>query len=503
MINLSSFIAHHAASGPQRTAFVYGDRTVGYREFARDIGHVAGWLSQELGIGSGDVVALLMKNSAAFLELTFAISHLGAILLPLNYRLSGKEIAYILDNAGAKLILADEEFESRLDDQPRRVVLDATAQRGLRSLVDGCPAAPARSVAGSDTFRLMYTSGTTDRPKGVIHSYDNFYWKSMAHVHTLGISRETRLLTVQPLYHVGAFDLPGMAVLWAGGMICLHRDFDTLAALASIERHRLTGGTMVPVLTGSILSHPDRHRYDVSSLRWIVGGGEKTPESRIRAFHDYFPNARYIDAYGLTESCSGDTFMEAGMEIEKIGSAGRATLHVKIEIRDGDGSSLPARQEGEICLRGPKIAKGYWNDPERTAAAFDGSWFRTGDVGFLDEDGFLYLTDRKKDMLKSGGENIASSEVERVLYELPQVREAAVIGVPDERWGERPVAFLVLAPDASVSDEELNAHCRASLAGFKVPQTFIRRSDLPRNATGKILKRQLRLEWHERQSQTN
>jgi len=241
-----------------------------------------------------------------------------------------------------------------------------------------------------------------------------------------------------------------------------------------------------------LLACPERDRYDVSSLRWVCGGGEKTPESRIRAFSDYFRNARYIDAYGLTESCSGDTFMAAGREIEKIGSAGRATLHVEIQIRSVDGEILPPGRTGEICLRGPKITRGYWNDPEKTRASFHGDWFRTGDAGHLDADGFLYLTDRIKDMIISGGENIASSEIERVIYLLPQVRDAAVIGVPDDHWGERPVAIVALTPGAVLDLQALTAHCRAHLGGFKVPKELLLVAELPRNATGKVLKRELR-----------
>jgi fatty-acyl-CoA synthase len=187
--------------------------------------------------------------------------------------------------------------------------------------------------------------------------------------------------------------------------------------------------------------------------------------------------------------------MEPGREIEKIGSTGRALAHVEIEIRDEDGATLRPGEEGEICLRGPKVTKGYWFDPAKTEAAFFGDWFRTGDVGYLDAEGFLFLTDRKKDMIISGGENIASSEVERVIFELPEVREVAVIGVPDERWGERPVAFVVLEPGSTLALEALVAHCRSKLAGFKVPKDLILRQELPRNPSGKILKRALRDEF--------
>jgi acyl-CoA synthetase (AMP-forming)/AMP-acid ligase II len=343
-----------------------------------------------------------------------------------------------------------------------------------------------------DLFRLMYTSGTTDRPKGVMHTYSNFYWKCADHVAALGLGAADKLLVVGPLYHVGAFDLPGMAVLWVGGMLCIHRDFDPTSALASIASERLTGAWLAPVMLSSILTHPDRFRHDVASLRWVIGGGERTPEQRIRAFSEFFTEGRYIDGYGLTETCGGDTLMEEGREIEKIGSTGRVLAHVEIEIRDEEGRTLPPGETGEICLRGPKVTRGYWTDPEKTAASFFGDWFRSGDIGHLDAEGFLYLTDRKKDMIISGGENIASSEVERVVYQLPQIQEAAVIGVPDPRWGERPVAIVVFQPGQSLTFETLHQHCRQRLAGFKVPKALIVRTQLPRNPSGKILKRVLR-----------
>jgi fatty-acyl-CoA synthase len=347
----------------------------------------------------------------------------------------------------------------------------------------------------SDLMRLMYTSGTTDRPKGVMLSYDNIYWKSADQVLVLGLSRDTRLLVTGPLYHVGALDLPGIAVLWQGGLLSIQRNFDAEQALATIEADQLNAAWLAPVMTTAMLACPARERYDVSSLRWAIGGGERTPEARIRGFSEVFTNARYIDAYGLTETCGGDTFMEAGREIDKIGSTGRAIAHVEIEIRDDMGLALPAGESGEICLRGPKITKGYWKDPEKTAAAFFADdWFRSGDIGYLDADGFLFLTDRKKDIIISGGENIASSEVERVIYELPEVSEVAVIGVPDERWGERPVAVVALVAGASLDLADITAHCRGRLAAFKVPKQLIVRDSLPRNPSGKVLKRVLRAE---------
>ncbi|MFB9263890.1 AMP-binding protein [Bradyrhizobium erythrophlei] len=493
MINLSSFIAFHARRTPNRCALKYRGEDVSYASFDLQIRQAAGWLASR-GIGPGDVVAVLMKNSTAFLELVFATSHIGAVFLPINYRLAADEVGYIVGNSGARLLVADKELAAIATGGAPVVLLDEVAQSSIISLAPDIAPAPMHVRQPRDLMRLMYTSGTTDRPKGVMLTYENMYWKSADQTLVLGLNADTRLLVVGPLYHVGALDLPGIAVLWHGGMLCIHRHFEPEPALAAIEREKLTAAWFAPVMTTALLTCPNRERYDVSSLRWAIGGGEKTPEARIRTFSEYFTNARYIDAYGLTESCGGDTFMEPGREIEKIGSTGRAIAHVEIEIRDDDGRRLPAGQNGEICLRGPKVTQGYWKDPEKTASAFFGDWFRTGDIGYLDQDGFLYLTDRKKDMIISGGENIASSEVERVIYEMPEVREVAVIGLPDGRWGERPVAIVVLADGATLTLPALADHCRERLAGFKVPKQLIIRDSLPRNPSGKVLKRVLRAE---------
>jgi fatty-acyl-CoA synthase len=493
MINLSSVIAFHARRTPARCALTYRGEDISYAAFDHRIRRVAGWLASR-GIGAGVVVAVLMKNSAAFLELVFAASHIGAVFLPINYRLSADEVGYIVGHSGARLLVADEELAAIAVGDAPVVLLDETAQASATQLGPDTAPAPMHPRQPQDLMRLMYTSGTTDRPKGVMLSYQNMYWKSADQTLVLGLNADTRLLVVGPLYHVGALDLPGIAVLWHGGMLAIHRNFEPDTTLAAIERERLNAAWFAPVMTTALLTCPNRHRYDVSSLKWAIGGGEKTPEVRIRAFSELFRSARYIDAYGLTETVGGDTFMEAGREIEKIGSTGRAIAHVEIEIRDDRGNCLPPGEDGEICLRGPKITRGYWKDPDKTAAAFFGDWFRTGDIGHLDADGFLYLTDRKKDVIISGGENIASSEVERVIYELPEVREVAVVGVPDARWGERPVAIVVLAENAALDLVSLAEHCRSRLAGFKVPRELIIRDRLPRNPSGKVLKRVLRAE---------
>lgn len=495
MVNLSAAVLRWARAEPDRPALIYRDQRLGYGDLAARLAATAGRLRAR-GIGEGDIVALLMKNSAAFIELSLAVSHLGAVLLPINYRLGADEVAYIVGHAGVKLLCVDDELRPLAGDLGNVAVLDEAAQADSRRI--GPVAAPVSEPCvrrPEDLFRLMYTSGTTDRPKGVIHSYANYHWKCLDHIAVLGLHGAERLLVVGPLYHVGAFDLPGLAVLQMGGLLAVMREFDPEPTLALIERERLTSAWMAPVMLNRLLALPDRGRLDLSSLRWQIGGGERTPEGRIREFRSLFPNGRYIDGYGLTESCSGDTLMEAGREIEKIGSTGRALPHVELRVCDDDGRPLAAGEAGEICLRGPKVTAGYWRDAGKTAASFHaGGWFRTGDVGYVDAEGFLFLTDRKKDMIISGGENIASSEVERVLYQLPEVLEAAAVGLPDAQWGERVAAVVVLRPGASLTLEEVQTFCRGKLGGFKLPRHLVLRETLPRLPSGKVLKRVLRAE---------
>src|SRR5216683_2988169 len=281
MIDPSSFIAFHARQTPERRALKYRGEEITYAAFHTRIQTVGGWLASR-GIGPDDVVAVLMKNSAAFLDIAFAASHVGAIFLPINFRLASDEIAYIIENSGARLLIADEEFRASAAGPAPIVLVDVAAQSNATRLGPEAKPVKAHRRLPSDLMRLMYTSGTTDRPKGVMLTYDNIHWKSVDHVLALGLSRDTRLLVAGPLYHVGALDLPGIAVLRQGGMLSILRDFDAAQCLAAIESDRLDGAWLAPVMTTSILTLPDRGRYDVSSLRWAIGGGEKTPEARCR-----------------------------------------------------------------------------------------------------------------------------------------------------------------------------------------------------------------------------
>lgn len=493
MVSVTAGLAWWARTQPERLALVYGNQRLSYGQLQQRVERGAALLHAH-DVGPGDVVALLMKNSAAFLELSLAVSHVGAVLLPVNYRLGADEVGYIAHHAGVKLLFADDELAANVPAGVATVNVGEAARadsRLLASSIDG--AMPPLFPAMPDTlYRLMYTSGTTDRPKGVMHTYGNMAWKCMDHITALGIGRDDKLLVVGPLYHVGAYDLPGVALWMAGGALVLEREFDAEQVLALIEREQITGAWMAPVMLNRCLGSSARGKHKLDSLQWLVGGGERTPEERIREFSGLFPRARYVDAYGLTETCSGDTMMEAGREIEKIGSTGRALAHVELAILDDDGQPLPAGEQGEVCLRGPKVTQGYWRDEAKTKACFFGTWFRTGDVGYQDAEGFLFLTDRKKDMIISGGENIASSEVERVVYEMSQVAEVAAIGLPDAQWGECVTVAVVLKPGTTLTLAELREHCSGKLGGFKTPKRLVLCDTLPRNPSGKVLKRRLR-----------
>jgi fatty-acyl-CoA synthase len=272
----------------------------------------------------------------------------------------------------------------------------------------------------------------------------------------------------------------------------VQRAFEAADVVDVIEESKVSTLWLAPAMVNAIMALPDIDERDLSSVRVIINGGEKMPIPLIERIQRTFPSAWFADAYGLTETVSGDTFLDRDSIVRKLGSVGRPCLYVELDIWDDDGKSLPAGERGEVVLRGPKVFQGYWRDPESTEAAFAGGWFHTGDIGVRDDDGYLFIVDRLKDMIVSGGENVAGSEVERVLYEHQAVLEVAVVGRPDDRWGEVPVAFVALRPGTSATPEELMEHCRGQLARFKVPKDVLFVGALPRNPSGKVLKRELR-----------
>jgi acyl-CoA synthetase (AMP-forming)/AMP-acid ligase II len=323
-------------------------------------------------------------------------------------------------------------------------------------------------------------------------THANLAWKNFAHLVEFGFDADDLGLACGPLYHVGALDLTTTTLLAAGATVIVHRTFDAAAVVDELERSRVTTVWLAPAMVNAIMALPGIEQRDLSSVRVIINGGEKMPIPLIERIQRTFPSAWFADAYGLTETVSGDTFLDRDNLVTKLGSVGRPCLYLELDVWDDEGRSVAPGERGEIVMRGPKVFKGYWRDPEATAVAFAGGWFHTGDIGVRDEDGYLFIVDRLKDMIVSGGENIAGSEVERVLYEHDAVLEAAVVARPDDRWGEVPVAFVARQPGAITTEDELIAHCQSQLAKFKVPKAITFVDALPRNPSGKVLKRELR-----------
>ena len=508
MFNLARSLDRNADRTPDEAAVIFRDSRLTHRQLLDRVNALAAAF-RAAGVGEGDIVALLMGNCPEFLESALAANRVGAAFLPLNVRLAEPELEYIIRHAGAAAIVTETGLAAPVAAISGRLTTRWTmVVAGEGAAVAGVPyesflgahqgaSVPPADVTQADLHRLMYSSGTTAHPKGVPISYGNFYWKTIGHVAEFGLSATDRTLMAGPMYHVGAFDLPGIGTWWVGGSLVILPRFDVPDLLAAIERERPTNVWLAPAMVNATLNEiaqsPELGRRSTASIRFITGGGEKTPVTLIERLLSAFPNARFADAYGLTETVSGDTFNDQAHTLSKIGSVGKPVVNLDVRILGPDDAPAEPGAQGEIALRGPKVVSGYWKNPAATAAAFtDDGWFRTGDIGHLDEDGYLYIDDRKKDMIVSGGENVATSEVERVLYECDAVLEAAVVAMPDARWGEVPRAFVVLGPGREISEQELIAHCRSRLAGFKTPKQIVFMETLPRNPSGKVLKRQLR-----------
>jgi fatty-acyl-CoA synthase len=493
-------LEHHALRTPDKPIAVFEGDVVTYQGMVDWAAALAGGLGAR-GVRAGDVVGLLSYNSIEFLATIFAANHLGAIAMPINWRLAAAELRFILEHSEARALVCDEACIALANDATNdlpglvRVCTALESQPGWERFSDlpAESAPPARAqVGGNDIHRLMYTSGTTGRPKGVMLTHANLAWKNYAHVTEFGFTADDVGLACGPLYHVGALDLVTTTMIAVGATTVIHRAFDARRVVDEIERSRVTTVWAAPAMVRAILDVPDIAHRDLSSVRVLIAGGEKMPIPFIERLRTTFPSAWFADAYGLTETVSGDTFLDRASTVSKLGSVGRPCLYLDLDIWNEDGASMPAGERGEVVLRGPKVFTGYWRDPDATSKAFAGGWFHTGDIGVRDDDGYLYIVDRLKDMIVSGGENIASSEVERVLYEHDSVVEVAVVGRPDDRWGEVPVAYVVARPDAPTTPDELIDHCRAQLARFKVPKAVVFIDALPRNPSGKVLKRELR-----------
>ena len=497
---LAEWFRRRASRAPERPALTFEGETWSYGQMQARIETMAAVLAQG-GLARGDRVAYLGFNHSLILATLFACARLGAIFVPLNFRLSAPELAAIITDAGAHTLIADAHHaplmasvRAQLPCQ-RYLGADVSADgwEALDALTATAGAAPAPvNGAPDDVTMLIYTSGTTGKPKGVMLSNRNLWTNNLNWILANDFNSRDVTLNCAPLFHVGGLCVVLLPTLMAGGHLVLQRSFDPLEYLLALERHHVTVTFGVPAM---MLFASQQERFasvDLSAMRLIVAGGAPVPEPLLQVY-----NARGIpvsQCYGMTEATSGVTFLETGRATAKLGSCGRAGMLNEVRLIDAEGNVITTPGErGEICMRGGNVTQGYWNRPADTAASLgsDG-WFRSGDGAYFDEDGFYYICDRIKDMVISGGENIYPAEIESLLYEHPAIAEVAVIGVPDERWGERIAVIASLKPGATLTFTDLLSFVEPRLARYKLPRELHVIEVMPRNSNGKIVKTELR-----------
>jgi fatty-acyl-CoA synthase len=441
---------------------------------------------RQLGVLPGDRVATLMQNGVALLDLLFACGRLGAILVPLNWRLSARELAAPAADTEPRVLICDREYADvagLIAAQATVVVPDERWPRVADA--PATPAPPAR-VTLDDPWLILFTGGTTGTPKGAVLTHGSILWNAINTAVSWGLSQRDVGPSFTPMFHTGGFNVFTLPLLMLGGRVILPRRFDPAEALATIERERPTVLFAVPTMFQLISEQPGFDDADLSCLRWAISGGAPLPKPVYQRWCTKVPI--FKQGYGLTE-VGPNNFATPDEEAGKHGSTvGRLTFFARARIADDEGRDLPDGTPGELLLAGPHMCAGYWRRPEDTAAAIRDGWFHTGDIAVRDADGFYYIVDRKKDMIITGGENVYPTEVEVVLYEHPAVREAAVVGLPDPVWGEAICAVVSLKPGQQVTAEDLRDHTRTRLARYKVPKRFVIVADLPKSAAGKILR---------------
>ncbi len=503
-ISLSDVLSRHALLRPNKVAFVDARRRCTFAELNERVNRLAGVLSTR-GVRAGDRVAALGVNSLELVETWLATVRLGAIAVPVNFRLAPEEIGFVLGDSGASAVVVDLALEpavvqSRAQAPALRTVLICEELDEILSGTDNyldsdVRVAPDATVADDDPAFIMYTSGTTGFPKGAVITHRNLYLHAFSSIATLGQRDDDDCwLAMAPLFHTAG--VSGMLPWFlTGGKVVIPPSggFDPAAALATLVAERVTSCWMTPAQWQLVCDVPNLADYDLSRLRRIWWGAAPASTTLLRTMSETFDDAEIIAAFGQTECSPITCLLHGGDAIRKIGSVGTPMLNVEVRIVDDHMTDVAPGEIGEIVYLGPLVMKEYWNRPAETAEAFRGGWFHSGDLVRRDEDGYIYVVDRKKDMIISGGENIYSAEVENVLAAHPKVNEVAIIGVPHPKWGETPMAVIVAhRPADPPTDAEIEMHCRAHLAPYKRPRHLMFVDALPRNASGKVLKARLR-----------
>ncbi len=502
--NLGAFLYKRAFLNPDTEAYVE-DASPLRLTFAQLNARCNGLANALLadGIKPGERVGLLLMNSAEFIEAYFALAKVGAVIVPLNWRLVPDELEFILKDSGTERLIFGEEFvdsvaelQARGDKTDIKQWLQVTtdgdtshfSQDYAKVRDSGGSAEPTLRGADDDMLYIMYTSGTTGLPKGVVHTHNTAIWALI----TIGAQPyyhlNDRYLAALPMFHVGA--LTPLAVnVYKGVCSVVMRSFDPVRAWELIEKEKITVGLAVPAMLNFMVQVPNYERFDYSTVRWMMTGAAPVPAALTRQYHDM--GIGLLQVYGLTETCGPTCLMDPENALRKPSSTGRAFFHTDVMIVGKDGKECEADVAGEVWVKGPHIMREYWNRPDATAETLVDGWLRTGDIATMDDEGFVSIADRIKDMVISGGENVYPAEIEAVLMTHEQIREAAVIGHESAKWGESPFAIIVRSDD-QLSEADVLNYCQGKLAAFKQPKGVAFIDEIPRNPSGKILKRLLR-----------
>lgn len=493
--NLAAALLRRAELSPARIALIFEGQETTYAELGERVRRSASLLKVG-GVCFGDRVGYLGFNHPVLLETMFAVQALGAIFVPLNYRLTAQELTFIINDAGMHTLIVDDTARPVIEPALgelccKQFFTSESVADGWRHLpterMRAAPLAGAVSVDVHDVALIMYTSGTTGLPKGAMLTHGNILWNNINAMLAFGCSGDDVVLTAAPLFHIGGLNVMTMTALHVGSTVVLLRNFDPGQVLADFERYQVSHMFGAPAMFLFISQHPSFDTTDLGSIRVLLCGAAPVPESLIELY-----GARGIDfcqGYGLTETAPFAAFLTPEWATRKLGSAGQPPMYTETRVVDENNQPVVAGVRGEVCLRGPNVMKGYWNLPEATAAAIDGEgWFHSGDVGYFDEDGFLFICDRLKDVVISGGENVYPAEVEGALYKHESIAEVAVIGLPDEQWGEAVTAVVALHDGHELTLEELRSFADSMLARYKLPLRMHLVDALPRNPAGKVLK---------------
>jgi fatty-acyl-CoA synthase len=492
-VNLSDLIERNAAFTPGKTALNFDGEALSYQAFHDRIELAARALKAEFGVGRGDRVAILSLNRPDYLVLLYACARLGAMLVPLNWRLAVAEQLFILSDASVKVLVLEQAFAEILPElekhlpQASIVGFDFVPPQGhafsaLLALARGDGRPPHIDL--SCPLLIVYTSGTTGRPKGAVLRQEALLWNAVMSQHMHGLTSDDHVLTVLPFFHVGGLNIQTTPALHFGATVTILSRFTPEATFAAIRQHRPTLTVLVPAIIQAVTDHSDWLSTDLTSLKAVSTGSTIVPPHLIERI--VARGVPVLQVYGSTETCPVAIYTRLGGDLSRAGSTGLPGLCCEAAVIDPAGRELPPETPGEIVVRGPNVFFEYWGNAEATQEALHDGWYRTGDIGRRDAQGYFWVHDRKKNLIISGGENIYPAEVERVLLEHPDVADCGVIGRPDPKWDEVPVAYIIRRTGRSVEAEDLKAHVLAQLARFKVPRDIVFVDDLPRTALGKV-----------------